>query len=151
MAYITAEQVKEKRQQIRKEFPSKDGFKFSVRKEHSSSLHIDILESPYDLARVREDGTKAESGSINHYYIKDHFEGHPAFDFLNRINEIAHEGHWDKSDTMTDYFHCAYYINIGYGRWDIPYKQTGSIQVEAQEVEQEEEVTYTELFDNLIG
>ena len=65
MAYITAEQVKEKRNLIKKAFPAKEGWKFSVTREHHSSIIIAIMQYPdnYNF------GT--EHVQVNHYHFND--------------------------------------------------------------------------------
>lgn len=49
MAYISAEEVKEIRQNIKKAFPAKAGWRFSIRKRDCSMLKVVILEAPFDL------------------------------------------------------------------------------------------------------
>jgi len=39
---------------------------------------------------------------------------------LHKMHDVARNGWWDKSDTMTDYFHCAYYYDIAIGKWNKP-------------------------------
>ena len=41
---------------------------------------------------------------------------------LNELIGVLYEGHWDESDIMTDYFHCAYYVDVSIGKWNKPYK-----------------------------
>lgn len=113
MAYITTEQVQEKRKMLKEAFPAKDGWKLSVTKEHYTSINIAIMQYPegYDF------GTKYEQ--INHYCIDDYTNfGDKEKAVLKKISDIAHIGHWDESDIMTDYFDCAFYINIQIGKWD---------------------------------
>jgi hypothetical protein len=51
------------------------------------------------------------------------------FDRINKIIQTAPanaEGGrawFDKSDSMTDYFHTAFYYDIQVGKWDRPYAQ----------------------------
>jgi hypothetical protein len=35
-----------------------------------------------------------------------------AADVVRAIDGIVRKYHWDKSDTQTDYFHCAFYYSI---------------------------------------
>lgn len=62
---------------------------------------------------------------VNVYWIDDHFSGQPR-DFLNEVMQaIKMAGEWfDESDSMTDYFHTAFYIDINVGKWDKPYQLT---------------------------
>ena len=114
MAYITTEQVKEKRVLLKKAFPAKHGWRFSVTREHMSSINISIMQYPdnYDF--------NTPHNCVNHFYIKDSDFGENEKEVLLKINEIAHLGHWDDSDMMTDYFNCAFYVNLSIGKWDKP-------------------------------
>ena len=123
MAYITTEEVKAVRAKLKKTFPA---VKFSVTGGNSSSLNVAILESPIEIDFKTEFGIKRRNTGINHYYINDHYEeSNPSLcRLLNGVYEIMSENHWDKSDVMTDYFHCAYYMNLEVGKWNKPYKVT---------------------------
>jgi hypothetical protein len=65
--------------------------------------------------------------TINHYHT--HWYGKYE-EFFNKIIEIIKTAPFkagvgdlwfDESDSMTDYFHTAYYMSIGIGKWDKPY------------------------------
>jgi len=124
MAYITADEVRVIRNNLKKAFPE---IKFSVRKEHHSSVHVVILESPYDF-ELNGNTYRA----VNHYHYKTEgnqqdYQGnwikpHTHIDKLEKILDIISEKHWDKSDAMVDYFNCAFYYNLSIGKWDKPYK-----------------------------
>lgn len=113
MAYITKEQISEKRVAIKKAFPAKKGWKFSVRNENHSTLAVDIMQYPkeYDFG---------ERASVNHFWIDDSDFGEKEKAVLKEINDIMHEGHWDKSDSMSDYFHCSWYNSLAIGKWNKP-------------------------------
>lgn len=123
MAYINAEEVREIRNNLKKTFPE---IKFSVRKEHHSSVHVDILKGPYDFelnGKTYRD--------VNHYHYdtdtpgKDYDDNwikpHSHRDILRKILAIISEKHWDKSDIMIDYFNCAFYYHLSIGTYDKPY------------------------------
>jgi len=134
MAYIETTDVKAIREALKAEF-GKD-FKFSVTREHYTSVSISVMsgvENFYDGSmnttdkyngRVHEfDGHE----QINHYHT--HFYGkHEAL--FTKISEIAHTApglaggkeYFCEDDTMTDYFSRAYYVSINVGKWDKPYE-----------------------------
>jgi hypothetical protein len=128
MAYITVEEVKAVRAKLKKSFPA---VKFSVRGGNSSSLKVSILESPIEINFESEFSQKRRNTSVNHYYINDHYgENNPSLcRLLNGVYEIMSENWWDKSDVMTDYFNCAYYMDLEIGRWNKPYIQTDKPRV----------------------
>ena len=111
MAYITTEEVKVIRQNLKKAFPVKAGWKLSVTREHYSSVRVRVMQAPrvYDMQGHE---------SVNHMWIKDHYGDSKKGQALQKMNEIIHAEHWDESDIMTDYFNCAFYVTMGIGKWD---------------------------------
>ena len=67
MPYISTEKISEIREKIKKEFPSKDGWKFSITRRHHSTVNVDIMSAPFDLIP----GEERKHQSINSYYIKE--------------------------------------------------------------------------------
>ena len=121
MAYISAEDVKAIRQELKAQFPK---WKFAVRKGSGSlSVDVNILQ-----------GTAAFEGKdyaqVNQYWIKDHWKDEQDQAVLVKINEIMHNApgraggrvYFDESDAMTDYFHTAFYTHLSVGRWDKRYE-----------------------------
>ena len=140
MAYITKEQVKEIRNNLKAAFPAKDGYKFSVVNMHHTEVSVSILEAPIEASESYQ--------QVNHFHIDSFYKDQPEWkDFLNKVSEIVHKDHWDKSDLQTDYFHCAFYVSINIGKWDRPF----ICSKEYQEDPDVNETEYTELFDALIG
>ena len=118
MAWITTEQVKEIRVALKNKFPE---IKFSVRKENGSSVHVNIMKSPYDfsyLNRFRSDGHT----QLNRYHLP---EG-PHKNLFEEILEIILFGSsrkfYDNSDAQTDYFDTAFYVHMGIGDWGKGYE-----------------------------
>ena len=69
-----------------------------------------------------------EGKSANVYWFDEHFSG-VACDFLNEVVTAMKSAGWfDKSCISSDYFHTAYYIDVKVGRWNRPYKYTGTAQ-----------------------
>jgi hypothetical protein len=138
MAYISAEDVKAIRTELKQAFPK---WKFGVRKG-SGSLAVDVVIKQGDIdfieaycsKGVSEDQAKytRKSGAIqiNQYWIDSHW-GHDvdACNALNKINEIMHNApgraggkvFFDHSDAQTDYFHTAFYTHLEVGAWNAPY------------------------------
>lgn len=111
MPYITTERVKEIRNEIKKALPE---YKFSIRCRDYSSVDISIVSGPLDF------GT--EYSQVNHYYIKDHYQGE-AERVLLVIKQIASAGVYTEV-VDGDYGSVpSHYVNISIGQWDKPYKQ----------------------------
>jgi hypothetical protein len=111
MAYISPEQVKTIRKEIRTKYPKKDGWKISVRGQHYSCVDISILEAPRDLGC-------GDYSQLNHYNLS-HYDEQELFEDITRI---AMNGNHDNSDIMTDYFDVGWYFNLSVGDWDKPFK-----------------------------
>jgi hypothetical protein len=111
MAYINAQETAQIRNALKAAFPT---IKFSVRKEHSMALHVAVLKGNLDL----------QDGQINQYYLDD--TSHPEFwkQVLDIIKNGSDRKWFDESDSMTDYFHIAFYINMRVGEWNKPYINT---------------------------
>lgn len=80
MPYISSEQVRSMRVELRKRFPE---FKFSVRRDGAISVDVDILSGPIDFGTTNT--------SVNHYYVEQHWTG-VAKDFLLQVVEIVTRG-----------------------------------------------------------
>lgn len=114
MAYITTEQVAEMRKQIKQVYPAKDGWKFSIVRCHGSEIQVAILKAPFKMI-------DRDYEQVNNYYIDNHYIGKTAL-VLNKIHKIIDSGNYDKSDSMTDYFHVGWYKSISIGAWNKPFE-----------------------------
>lgn len=137
MAYITKEQVTAKNLKL-KAINAKYGVKARFSGSNSSQLRLKVTESTIDFigntnalriaqaALYDEEAHLANNGytNVNHYYVERAFSG-IALDYLTEAYDLMLEGHFDKSDSQTDYFHCAWYNDITIGTYDKPYKLTG--------------------------
>jgi hypothetical protein len=120
MAYISAQDVKAIRNELKQNFPN---WKFSVRKG-SGSLSVDVT--------ILQGDAKFEGNTyqqVNQYWIADHWSNDYDRAVLTKINEIMHNApgraggkvFFDESDAMTDYFHTAFYTHLAIGAWNKPY------------------------------
>jgi hypothetical protein len=142
MAWVQKETVTKVREGL-KILNREYGMKTSVSGTNSSSLKVRILSGKIDFVQNRLDMlegdmryseeekanhrlylTKFNSGiQVNHYWLDTSFSG-IALEYLEKVKAIMSVDHWDKSDIQSDYFHCAYYMNIDIGKWDKPYELT---------------------------
>jgi hypothetical protein len=133
MAYITASETKSIRNALKDEFGKT--LKFSVRNSHHSSVNINLLESSvYNLESNPDydcnEGNGFGFGQVSPWMTpKDQVEN-----LLKKIDLIAKNApakdggkEWyDNSDMMTDYFNTAYYVFTDIGKWNKPFKFTGT-------------------------
>ena len=120
MPYITTERVKEIRNEIKKAFPK---FKFSITRQHHSSVSVAILSAPVEL--ITTEGNNRRYEQVNEFHIKEHYEDTPKVrDILLKIYEIMDRGNGvfvEDSDygTVPDF-----YTHLSIGRWDKPFTIT---------------------------
>ena len=133
MAYITASETKSIRNALKAKFGKT--LKFSVRNSHHSSVNINLLESSvYNLESNPDydcnEGNGFGFGQVSPWMTpKDQVEN-----LLKKIDLIAKNApakdggkEWyDNSDMMTDYFNTAYYVFTNIGKWNKPFKFTGT-------------------------
>jgi len=121
MAYITAKEVAAIRGQLKDVFPE---LKFSVRKNHSSSVDVTIKSGSVDFSDITDENGYAQ---INQYWLNRTGRHEKMFEQMIQIIKTAPgsvEGgrEWfDESDSMTDYFHTAFYFSINVGGWSQAY------------------------------
>jgi hypothetical protein len=120
MAYISADDVKAIRTELKQAFPT---WKFAVRKGSGSlSVDVTILQGT-----ARFDGNT--NSQVNPYWIEQHWKDEQDRAVLTKINEIMHNApgraggkvYFDESDIQSDYFHTAFYTHLSIGQWDKPY------------------------------
>ena len=118
MAYINKEQVKQIREALKKEFPE---IKFSVRGENHSSVYVGILKSPYDFSDLPNYRSDYYT-NVNHFYVPD-CKHRKILEKVLKIIKTGSDKTWfDKSDSMTDYFHIAFYIHLYVGHYEKGYE-----------------------------
>jgi hypothetical protein len=120
MAYISTQKVAEIRNNLKTEFPLKDGWKFSVIREHCTNLSVSIMQAPITF------GTNSEQyEQLNDYHL-DWYENN---EILKRIRQICMEGNHDNSDSQSDYFDVGWYFHLEIGKWNKPFVyKTNQIQ-----------------------
>lgn len=120
MAYVSAEMTKAVRAALKAKFSD---MKFSVRKNaHSSTLYITILSSKVDLT---DDLQGARYNEINHYRVENYNHSKLYKEILAEMFKATASvgsAYYDDSDSMTDYFNCAYYYSLSVGDYDKPYE-----------------------------
>jgi len=141
MAYISTDEVKAVRVALKERFKNK--LKFSVRREHYSSLQVSIVSGEinfYDGSLDYEDRHNPNAPShkfdgheqINEYYPENYGKHKTLFEDIVGIMKTAPanikggRAWYDNSDAMIDYFDTAYYTNISIGKWNKPYEFKGA-------------------------
>ena len=135
MAFISAEDVKHIRNELKKELPQ---YKFSVVRDHHSSVTISLMKGPAfkDFEYFDRYAHETKTGTLNegHHQINqfhlENFYGKENAKILDKIHVIAKTAPaknggkvwYNDSDAMIDYFDIAYYIHINVGKWNKQYE-----------------------------
>jgi hypothetical protein len=129
MAYISASDVAAIRNELKAQIPE---YKFGVRKGAGSlSVDVHIKSGPADFSDITAYGNGY--GQVNEYHLGNYGVHEP---LLTKISEIMHNApgraggkvYFDKSDSMTDYFHTAFYTHLSIGLWNAPYVCTNPLK-----------------------
>ena len=128
MAYITTDEVKEIRKELKETFPN---LKFSVRKDHHSSVNVSIVKGDVDFADIfRKANNSVDYAQISPYRLcntelygdkKELFEKIVSIIKTAPAKAVDGRPWYNNSDPQTDYFDTAYYISLSVGRWNKPY------------------------------
>jgi hypothetical protein len=136
MAHVSQEVITKARLAL-KALNKEYGVKATLSGKGDSTLYLTIAEGKIDFIgnfcenvkakRIQHDTqqvidwvTKEQNISVNQYYLDSSFDG-IALEYLEKAKSIMLVDHWDRSDIQSDYFNCAYYLNISIGRWNKPY------------------------------
>jgi hypothetical protein len=132
MAHVSQEVITKARTAL-KALNKEYGVKSTLSGKGSSRLCLTIAEGKIDFisnycenVNLRDVDQlnwiqREQNVSVNHYYLEDAFTG-IALEYLEKAKAIMYADHFDHSDVQSDYFHCAYYVDMRVGRWNKPYK-----------------------------
>lgn len=137
MAYVSQEVINKARTAL-KALNKEYGVKATLSGKGGLCLNLTVAEGSIDFLnnycetiaskRIHRDveqtiaWVKLEQGiQINHYYLDTQFTD-KALEYLEKAKEIMSVDHWDESDSQSDYFHCAYYMNMRVGSYNKAYK-----------------------------
>lgn len=117
MAYIRTDEVAAIRGQLKAKFPQ---LKFSVRKQHHSSVIVTIKSGTVDFSELLDEHGYAQT---NQYWLSRMGKHQALFEKIYEVIKTAPasvpggRAWFDESDSMTDYFHTAFYYSISVGSW----------------------------------
>lgn len=116
MGYISTEQVKAIREEVKKVLTAKDGFKFSISREHYYGVRIVLLQTPLEM--------DVKTRDINHYYL-DRIEcknTRLVFELVQKaITRVMGENvNRNANDPGADYCDYDFYQTLKVGEWNKP-------------------------------
>ncbi len=113
------------------------GWKYSLSVDNHSTIVCTLTSAPVDLLAQMQAGNdriaerRGESSwtlkghaDVNPYHYDDSFDA-ATLPVIEKIFAALKSADWfDDSDSMTDYFHCAYYAELRVGKWNKPFVLT---------------------------
>lgn len=155
MAYVSQDRKKALAPQIRKVL-KQYGMKGTIAVRNHSTLVVNIKSGDLDVCGNWFENLKPEayylenndvapkSVDVNTYHIESSYTGEVRDFLVALVAAMNGEGceteeNFDKSDSMTDYFHVGWYIDINVGGWKKPYEFTGEAAAPAPVVEERDE------------
>ena len=124
MAYMNSEKKAQLAPAI-KAVLKKYNMKGSLRVRNHSTLILTVTEGPIDFVRECDESAHRNGEiRVNPYWINSHFRGE-SLSFLTEVRSAMSVGNHNRSDIQSDYFDVGWYVEIGIGAWDKPYKLTG--------------------------
>jgi hypothetical protein len=112
MAYMNQERKAERAPKI-KAILKEYGQKGSLSVRNYSTLALK-LKDVAGLFEFKDEYQREWGKSINPYWFEEHYADNPvALEMLKKLVAAMYgDDYFDKSDPMTDYFHCSHYIDI---------------------------------------
>ena len=108
---------------LKEKYPT---MKFSVRKQHTSSLSVNLLQAdfnPFVEENLDDYQKKSRNIQLNQYYLKDDKRlTDKAKAILEDVIKYSNQWNWNHSDYMTDYYDVNYYFHIEIGEWNKPFE-----------------------------
>lgn len=128
--------TKEIAKEIKTTISQLNGVKLSVTSDYNH-ISVSLMAAPFQVINndeivyqgysQREEVVKKFNGhyGVNQHTVKENINlTSDAKIVFALIDEIVKKYHWDKSDSMTDYFNCAFYYDYSVGRWDKPFQKS---------------------------
>ena len=119
MAYISKEDVKAIREELKVTFPE---LKFGVKKMHggSNGVSVTIKSGKVDFTDCFTHGDGYIQ--VNEYHIDRHYAGKKREFFNELLAAMKGPKYFNDDDAMTDYFSRSHYTDINVGKWNKPYE-----------------------------
>lgn len=117
MAYVSKEKKAKIVAAVKAVLPK--GWKATFAVRHHSSIVCTITEAPKSVEcdYIAREGFTL--GAVNTFHPQYSFEG-KTLDTVKKIIAALNTDNFDKSDSMSDFFHVGHYIDLNFGKWDKP-------------------------------
>jgi hypothetical protein len=128
MSYIDQE-GKAKIAAALKEFMPKD-WKYSLAIRDHSQIVLTIQQAPVDLIKLAvQTGYHSldKHVQLGPQRLDSDFKDTEVAELFAKIKKALYGAdYFDHSDSMTDYFHCAYYVAVNLGKWNKAFVNTAA-------------------------
>ena len=102
------------------------GWKYSLAVNNHSTIVLTISAAPVNIIAALVPSEYRDPSKITYAQIYDKRvdEAFTCADLtatFEKISEALNLDNFDKSDSMTDYFHVGHYVDINVGKWNKPF------------------------------
>lgn len=130
MAYVPKEKKAKIVAAVKAVLPK--GWKVTFAVRHHSTIVCTVRSAPLDLAEEfpaykerLNNGFMLDHLDINHYHINERMAPNQNLRLcLQRIVDALNTDNYNNSDVMTDYFDVGHYVDLRFGEWDKPFKDS---------------------------
>jgi hypothetical protein len=130
MAYMSQEHKAEIAKLLKDVVP-KD-WKYSLKVHHHSTLICTVYSAPVDVLGKTPVNLRNETYyNVNVYWYKEHIKDEALREQVGKIVDAMNHDNYNNSDIMTDYFDVGHYIDLTFGTWEKPFKDTSQVAVKA--------------------
>lgn len=100
-------------------------WKYSLAVRHNSTIVCTIKAAPINLIHTFRT-TNSTHYVVNPYHYKNHIKNQTVLDTIINIMDCLNLDNHDDSDPVSDYFDVGHYVELQFGTWDKPFKETKS-------------------------
>ena len=123
MAYMDQEK-KAKIAALVKPILKKYGVKATLSVRDYRSICLNIQSSGIDFFGDITESCQRNYMQVNPYWYNKNFKG-KSLEFFSEVIPVLYSvDYYNRSDSMTDYFDVAYYVDVNVGKWNKPYVLT---------------------------
>ena len=131
MAYMNKEKKAKIVEAVKAVLPK--GWKATFAIRHYSTIVCTIRSAPFDLVSKMDHKSVKEGYpdgftylGINHYHAHTYSSDKEFTATLEKIINALNTDNYDRSDIMTDYFNVGHYIDLQFGSWAKPFKNSAA-------------------------
>lgn len=130
MAYVPKEKKAKIVAAVKAVLPK--GWKVTFAVRHYSTIVCTVRSAPFDLMEKMDhpsikrgyNGETFDHIGINNYHAETYSTDKEFTKTLQKIIDALNTDNYNNSDIMTDYFDVGHYVDLRFGEWNKPFKNS---------------------------